>query len=186
MGVADDIIAARDCGVVHCGLSSHITPSVADVAAEFGLASDPKSYKEIDADSARRLVELILNQDLAYDVEIVPAAHAAALADQFLAQFGTDGVRFFTNGTFHKAQGPSSRVSWDPVTAATFDTGVLVIVVCSLRPVPLAALVPALDEGGQAPHEERIEGIGDEGRTDDRRANRRHFTGSRERRKEAG
>jgi hypothetical protein len=130
MSVADEIIAARDCGVVHCGLSSKTSPSVSDLAAEFGLAGDPTHYKEIDGNSARRLARLVLNQDMAYNSEIIPADRAAELADRFLAQFGTDGVRYYTNGTFHEARGTGltwSGAGWDPVTAATFDTGILVI-----------------------------------------------------------
>jgi hypothetical protein len=130
MDVADEIIAARNCGVVHCGLSSRASPSLSELAVEFGLAGDSANYKEIDAASARRLLQLVLNQDIAYNAEIMSAARAAELADQFLAQFGTDGVRFYTNGTFHETRGPKlawSDASWNPVTAATFDTGVLVV-----------------------------------------------------------
>jgi hypothetical protein len=128
--VVAEIHAARDCGVVHCGVSAHPSPSLAEVAAEFGLAPDLASYKEIDAASARRLAELVLNQDMAYNAEIMPADRAAELAGRFLAQFGTDGVRYYTNGTFHEPRGPKltwSGAGWDPVTEATFDTGVLVL-----------------------------------------------------------
>jgi hypothetical protein len=130
MGVADDIIGVRSRGVVHCGLSSRPSPSLAELAAEFGLSDDLSNYTEIDAASARRLVELVLNQDLAYNAEVVPAARAAQLADRFLAQFSTEGVRFYTNGDFHKARGPRltwSGVRWNPVTSAPFDTGVLIV-----------------------------------------------------------
>jgi hypothetical protein len=128
--IAEEIIAARDCGVVHCGLSAGPSPSLAELAAEFGLAADLASYKEIDADSAKRLMELVLNQDMAYNVEIMSSTRASELAGRFLAQFGTEGVRFYTNGTFHETRGAKltwSGVQWDPVTTATFDTGVLIV-----------------------------------------------------------
>lgn len=130
MGVAENIIAARKYGVVHCGVSSKSSPSIPELAREFGLVDNPDSYKEIDGAAARRLIQLILHRDLAYKAEVMPASRAAELSDQFLAQFGKDAVRLFTNGTFHEAQGSKltwSGVSWDPVTPATFDTGVLVI-----------------------------------------------------------
>ena len=130
MDVVAEIHAVRDCGVVHCGQSTRPTPTVPELAAEFGLADNPALYKEIDADAARRLAALVLNQDMAYNAEIVPAARAAELAERFIATFGTDGVRFYTNGTFHEVRGPklgSPSASWNPVTAATFDTGILVI-----------------------------------------------------------
>jgi hypothetical protein len=130
LAVVDEIIAARDCGVVHCGLSGRASPSVSELAAEFGLASEPACYREIDADSARRLVRLVLNQDMAYNANIIPRDRAVELADRFLAQFGTDDVRYYTNGAFHETRGPklgAPSASWNPVTTATFDTGVLVI-----------------------------------------------------------
>jgi len=121
--VAAEIRAARRFGVIHCGVSARPSPALAELATEFGLAPDLASYEEIDSSAARRLAELVLSEDLAYNAEVMPAARAADLAGRFLAQFGTEGVRYYTNGTFHEGRG----ASWDPVTAATFDTGVLVI-----------------------------------------------------------
>jgi hypothetical protein len=67
---------------------------------------------------------------MAYNSEIMPEARAAELAECFLGQFGV-GARFFTHGTFYEerwqiADSVWSGPSWDPVTEATFDTGVLV------------------------------------------------------------
>lgn len=126
VGPIDEIIAARVQGVVHCGLSTQEHPSVRALAGEFGLSENPTFYLEIDAVTARCPVHVILHQDLAYEVEIMPTARAEALADQFLAQFGDEGARYYTNGRLDKARGPGV-VSWNPVTSATFDTGVLVI-----------------------------------------------------------
>jgi hypothetical protein len=67
---------------------------------------------------------------LAYDYEIMPADRAEEFSDRFLAQFGTDHIRYFTNGTFHerpRPRGTKAVVSWNSVTSATFDTGVLII-----------------------------------------------------------
>ncbi len=128
MGVAAKIRAARRCGVVHCGVSARPSPTLVELATEFGLAPDPASYTEIDAAAARRLAELVLGRDLAYNVEIMAAARAAELTGRFLAQFGEQGVRFFTNGTFHEVSDPErSGAGWNPVTAATIDTGVLIL-----------------------------------------------------------
>ncbi len=124
MDVVAEIRIARRFGVTHCGVSARPSPALAELAAEFGLASDPGSYSEIDAAAARRLAELVLSEDLAYNAAIRPADRAADLAGRFLAQFGTEGVRYYTNGTFHESHGGAG---WEPVTAATFDTGVLVI-----------------------------------------------------------
>jgi hypothetical protein len=131
MGVAEDIIAARIYGAVRCGLSSQPAPTLMELAREFGLREEQACYQEIDESAARRLIHLVLHRDLAYNAEIMPEARAAELADGFLGGFGA-GTRYFSNGTWHLPPvARSDRVvqgaSWEPVTAATFDTGVLAI-----------------------------------------------------------
>lgn len=118
-----DIIVARHVGVVHVGLSRAEAP-LPELAAEFGLVADASSLHEIDAKSARRLAERVLQRDLAYGQEIVPHATAAELAERLLAEFATDESHYFTNST-HDESG--DLTSWNSVTRATFDTGVLVL-----------------------------------------------------------
>ena len=52
MGVAEDIIAARIDGAVRCGLSSLRSPTVPELAREFGLRDEAECYKEIDEPAA--------------------------------------------------------------------------------------------------------------------------------------
>ena len=130
MTINEEICASRNCGVVRCGLSLSST-TVPELAREFGLRDDLSSYKEIDEETARRLVRLILHQDMAYHSDVMPAARAAELADRFLGQFAA-GARFFTNGNFYEerkkiSDSAWSGPSWNPVTEATFDTGLLVL-----------------------------------------------------------
>jgi hypothetical protein len=113
MGVSDEIRAARRFGRVGCGLSSVSAPTLAELAQEFGLRNDAGCYREIDKASARLTVQRLLHRDLAYSAEIMPERQAEQLAEEFFAQFGS-GARFFTNNGC-------------PVTAATFDEGVLVL-----------------------------------------------------------
>jgi hypothetical protein len=129
--ICNEIRTARTCGVVRCGLSARTIPTISELARECGLKADPACYKEIDKSAARRLIQLVLHEDLAYRSQIMPADRAAKFADSFLRQFGT-GVRYFTNGLFHEGWHRLSGTvvagpSWDPVTEATFDTGVLVV-----------------------------------------------------------
>jgi hypothetical protein len=94
------------------------------------LAGDRTKYKEIDVTTALRLLELVLNQDMAYGVKIMPADRATELATRFLDQFGTVGTRYYTNCEYLEPQDSSlswTDVVWNPVTSATFDTGVLVM-----------------------------------------------------------
>ncbi|MFO1054393.1 MAG: hypothetical protein U1F36_19405 [Planctomycetota bacterium] len=129
MSICDEIRGVRTAGVVRCGFSQGGS-SLNQLAAEFGLSSASECYHEIDANAARRLAFLILTQDLAYNAALVDPALASSLVDQFFAAFGSRDVHYFTNGTFHEAPGEKatfSGVTWQPATAATFDTGVLII-----------------------------------------------------------
>jgi hypothetical protein len=113
MAIAEDIIAARRYGAVHCGLSSLPSPVISELAREFGLRDVPEAYREIDERSARESVQRLLHRDQAYSAEIMTEQEAARLTEAFFAQFGA-GSRFFTN-------------NWCPATDATFDEGVLVM-----------------------------------------------------------
>lgn len=131
MGVAEDITASRAYGVIRCGLSALASPTVPELAREFGLQDDVACYKEIDEVAARGLARMVLHRDMAYDDEVMPATRAAALTDAFLAQFGA-GTRYFSNGDWRlrTAGRPEDGVvctSLDPVTPATFDTGLLAV-----------------------------------------------------------
>ncbi len=112
-------------------MSARGAKTVPELAREFGLHGELSCYKEIDETAARHLVWRVLHRDMAYNTEIMPDARAAELTDRFLAQFGP-GTRYFTNGTWHllpvaEAGTVIAGASWDPVTDATFDTGVLAI-----------------------------------------------------------
>jgi hypothetical protein len=123
-GIVEEIIAARIVGVTHCGLSSQPSPSISHIAREFGLDDDPAKYSKIDTETAQRLITLILSQDLAYDLEIIPIDQASDLSYRFLAEFRNEPVEYFTNGTFRLGL---DHITWNPVTNATFDTGVLIV-----------------------------------------------------------
>lgn len=112
MSVSDDILAARWVGVVRCGLSSLTTPSIAELAQDFGLRGDEKIYQEVDEATARSTIRLLLHRDMAYEDEVIPLSRAEQLTEEFFAQFG-DGSRFYTNH------------GW-PATEATFDGGILI------------------------------------------------------------
>lgn len=123
MTVEDEIIAARHVGWVDCALSTLKAPALLQLLEEFGLKEDLSIYREIDAVEARRLVHFVLHQGLAYSTHVMPAPRAAELTDRFLSQFGSDGTRYYTNGTFHN----SRNGGWSSATDSTFDTGILVI-----------------------------------------------------------
>ena len=128
MGVCDEIVEIRD---ARCGLSSLTSPIIPELAREFGLSDQQWRYKEIGEDDGRKLVHTLLHRDLAYNAELMSAAQAEELGNRFLGQFGP-GTRYFTNGTWHtlstiRSDGAAAVTSWDPVTSATFDMGILAI-----------------------------------------------------------
>ncbi len=122
MDVVAAILTARISGVVRCGLSALPRPSVLDVAAEFGLLPERDAYRQVEATAAHTAVRDVLHRDLAYSGEIMPAAEADRLAAAFLDLFGGAAL-YFTNTDGDNNNG----WSWFPVTAATFDTGVIAI-----------------------------------------------------------
>lgn len=123
MDIASEIKAARKYGVTHCGISDR-SHCLATLAAEFLLATDSGTYREIDQQEAAKLLTLILHCDLAYSAEIMPESDAVLLAQRFLNCVADDEAKYFTNGTFHDRTGGAR---WNPATDATFDTGVLVL-----------------------------------------------------------
>ena len=123
MAVVDDILAERDCGVVHCGVSRFAHKDVLKLAREFGLHEDPSAFAPITPPNAVALVASILHKDLAYSHPMMAEERAKELAKQFLEQFGAE-AKLFSNGW---TGWESGSTGWNPATDATFDTGVLII-----------------------------------------------------------
>lgn len=109
--------------MVHCGASG--AKSLALATKKFALASDPELYREIDRGAAREILIRVLHRDLAYRSVLMTKRRAEELADRFLDAHGTGPCRMFTNlMSFSEVPRASS---WNPVTAATFDLGVLIL-----------------------------------------------------------
>ncbi len=123
MGVVDDILAERYCGVVHCGVSQLNQRDVLELAREFGLHEDPLAFTPVTASNAMALLTSILHKDMANRQPVMPQERAKELAEQFVEQFGED-VTFYSNGWTGWETGSTS---WYPATDATFDTGVLIL-----------------------------------------------------------
>jgi hypothetical protein len=130
MSVFTDIVEEREQGRVQVGLSTASRPSLDALAREFGLSGDVSTLREIDAASARHLVRLVLERDLAYGAPLMDFDRASQLTDAFMEKFAGAHARFFTNGNLHEFHGDrlgTASASWSPMTSATFDTGVLVL-----------------------------------------------------------
>jgi hypothetical protein len=127
--VAAEIVESRGDDAV-CGFFLHNAKDgefpLIDVARKVGLAEemDESEFQlmEIPLQKARIIVTNILHLDLAYHSETMPLEKAQLLCEKFFGQFsGAESIRIFTNGDL----GFDSS-SWNPITTATFDTGVIV------------------------------------------------------------
>lgn len=127
MGVVDDIIRERIFGAVRCGIIAQPVSTVSELARQFGLRDDSGDYDEIDETAARAILELILHQEFTHRAEVMPVERAAELAGLFLTEIG-GRPRFFSNRLWPIPKGGTwDSLSWNGVTDATFDTGVLIL-----------------------------------------------------------
>jgi len=126
--VLERIVAARTIGDIIAGVKPGAVARVGEAAAAFGLLGDDAIYTEIAPDEASAVLTSVIHHDMAYHAEIVSQQTARELAEAFVGTFDADGMRFFTNGTFgRRPPAPHIGRSWRPATAATYDTGVLVL-----------------------------------------------------------
>ena len=108
--------------MVHCAAFERACPTPEEVSAIAGLRGDPEAFREISQADAIEIAALILHEDLAYRIELMPPGDAKALATEFIAQF-TAPARYFTNGEFVGR----SLSAFEPITEATLDTGIIVL-----------------------------------------------------------
>lgn len=83
-----------------------------------------KQWIEINREEAQKILLLILTKDLAYNTNLMSLAEAEQLLLRFFSFFTAD-CQFFTNASFNK--GYSRIKSWNSITKATFDTGVVIV-----------------------------------------------------------
>ena len=76
-------------------------------------------------DEALSIVTDCLARDMAHDQEVMPEGQARELAAAFLANFD-DNAQFLTNSRRFVANPDPAGYGWEPISHATFDTGVLV------------------------------------------------------------
>jgi hypothetical protein len=104
-----------------------------EFVATFGFKGLGDAWIEVSSQAATKLVREILLKDLAYRVAMMSEDEAALLAKRFFALF--DGsVRCFTNGNLVVQDADPTEVpgSWNPITEATFDAGVVCLGSCRI------------------------------------------------------
>jgi hypothetical protein len=134
--IAQEILQVRTTGEV----SLHVQP-LASQASDSDIAMidafvQSRSFSPLEdawiaisREQAEMLVLRIIACDLAYGVALTDLDTASHLAAGFIACFA-DNARWYTNGTWHKAdttisQSVTQGASWTSITPATFDTGVV-------------------------------------------------------------
>jgi hypothetical protein len=133
----DRVRAARDCGVVHIEFRRRAELTAADdprdvadaLVRTLGLRPLGGAWREITRAAALASLRDVLERDRAYGAELMSAVDATSLADEFLDRFDAT-AQFYTNGTFPQQTEPHTdgwAGSWDPITQATFDTGVVAV-----------------------------------------------------------
>lgn len=119
------IKANRQSGEVIVSLMSRTqrAPDAAANSAVSDLGLKPVTWRTLGADEAIGALQRGLHRDLAYDSPIMPEEVALDLATRIVRFFGPAAI-FYTNQS--QAEGQSTG-SWDPVTDATFDTGIIAV-----------------------------------------------------------
>jgi hypothetical protein len=132
--VCDAIARQRKYGHLTCTVDDRkaaVDPRGCRVALDefvstFGFKALANAWIEISIQAAKTLVREILLKDLAYRIAMMSEEEAALLAESFFALFD-DSVRCFTNGNLVVPDADPTEVpgSWNPITEATFDAGVV-------------------------------------------------------------
>ena len=88
-------------------------------------------WLEISAYDAHIVAAAVLQRDLAHDEEIMSRAEATELTEAFF-DLAPEPHVYFTNGSWAELfdednESPSDNVSFDPISSATFDAGVICV-----------------------------------------------------------
>lgn len=133
MRLIERILQRRDAGRTTCAVverrgSDSAAAIVDQVVQAHGFRGIATAWHEISASDAHAIVTALLHRDLAYEEEIMSLTAAADLATEFF-DLVPEPHAYFTNGewtTNHDANHePAALLSWDPISDAAFDSGVV-------------------------------------------------------------
>ena len=131
------VLAARDYGVVHCEFrrleelhrSDDARQIADDLVRSVGFRTLGTKWRELTPERACAALERVLGRDLAYGGQAMNSATAQELSRDFITLFSGRSF-FYTNGDFpapEEYREGGWAGSWDPVTRATLDTGVVAV-----------------------------------------------------------
>ena len=100
------------------------TDIVNSFVMQLGYADIGDRWKQINRESAQKILNFILTKNLAYSEASMTITDAEKIVDRFMSVF-QDNCQFFTNAIF--SNNYSSLAEWDSITESTFDTGVVIV-----------------------------------------------------------
>lgn len=127
LSTCEQIQERRNCGRTLCAhYHGHEVLPRSDRLRDLGYEDIPEHlWVVVQRGEALELLTDCLSRDLAYQAEIMTPSTARELAAAFLRSFAAD-TRFLTNTRkFSEGVDDHSRTCWEPISAATFDTGVI-------------------------------------------------------------
>jgi hypothetical protein len=139
VALCTEIVRRRDCGEVLFSLSSVTCPKELSAGqqaelvdlyvAQEGCVGLREEWTRLSRNEAHLLLVRILARDLAYNASIMSAHDAQRLAQRFLGLFPPDCRLFSNTVVTDKDEDLSTTRSgwWNPITKATFDTGVIAL-----------------------------------------------------------
>lgn len=104
--------------------TENITTIIDTLVTQMGCTGIGDRWKEIGKKAAEKIIIRVLTKDLAYSSKIGSSTKAAEVLAEILNFFPGDR-QFFTNALF--SDDYSEISSWDSITQATFDTGVVIV-----------------------------------------------------------
>ncbi|OCA85076.1 hypothetical protein [Pseudobacillus wudalianchiensis] len=119
----------RNAGKVTCCVRKMDTTGTAVVDSfvkELGFRPIGEKWEQITQHEARNILMYLFSMDMAYDAELESKPLADELSDYFLSTFSLQS-KIFTAGYFEENSGFFKLQTWEPITDATFDTGIVVL-----------------------------------------------------------
>ncbi len=122
-----EIIKKRNCGRVRASFSSHWNSSLNQLLLIFGLAPSPESLIEVSKEKAMKIIETLLQKDLAYSSKIMSKKQAEKYSNVLISALSTSKCKYYTNGEWHKYHSANNAFCFTGLTESTFDGGVLIV-----------------------------------------------------------
>ena len=117
-----EVIKLRDAGHMRVCFLTHSSAQRSEMLKRFGLDIGCRLI-QIDRPKAIELLTMLLHQDLAHGVKMMPIADAQGFASWLLEQFQAEESAFYTNWDWRRGD-PNAGNLW-PCTRSTFDGGVI-------------------------------------------------------------